>query len=475
MSGLDSKRSKMIRWPRLSPMFWARTLACVLALGEGYDLGCMSGVAVILTDKWKLPTWKLEVLVAIAYFAVSVGAPCGGYFSDIYGRRPAMVVSYVLLLIGAIVMALAPSFATLLFGRVVQTLGVGWGLSVVTTYLNEVAPATQRGGFPSLIEVSIVCGVTLGYIGDDALLGKREDWRWIFGLGAILPALCLGTISCGVLPESPRFLVMQNELQAAKEVLSRLVDEEECEQTLAIWKTEKSEPAASWGEVLFPALERQRRALFLGVGVMVCQALSGIVVVAAFLSYLFSLELSPKTAFHIVVGLGITRSLAACCAMYLIDTLGRRSLLLCSTFGIACSYGLIALSYVSGAAVLPWKVLGFVVYCLCYSIGLGPVPFVFVGEIFDTKLRGKSVSTCISISRLYSGTLLFLFPTLVERVHASHIFAVCMLLNFCSFAFLYKFVPETKGIKLEDIGKMLESEVDKAGEVGGVEKDKKEG
>lgn len=437
---------------------WIRTLTTASAIAEGYDIGAFAGVVVIVKEDWNLSAGQVGVLVSILYAFTALGSFFAGMVADHCGRRMALAIVYVVLTVSTAVMALAQSYWVLVAGRMMCGVGVGLGISCVSMYVSEIAPASQRGMFGSLEEFFINTGILLGFFANVALQADPNSWRWMLGLGTVPPLIALGGLATGFFPESPRYLQLVGRGQEAKEVLETLVDAKEAETTLAAWQKDKVRANAFAGCSGLWSTPKRLRMTLAGVGCGAMQMLSGISIVTNLSSLLMSEHFSEKAAFEGTLMMGIVKTVAiVTVTFWVLDNVGRKPLLLASAAGM--SLGAIGLGVVFGDAESfgLWNCsLALSVFCIAFSIGLGPVTYCYVPEVFDSAVRGQGIAMAFCSSRLMSAGILAVTPILLESIGAKAIFFIFAALNASFVGYVYMFCPETKQRKLEDMHQLFD-------------------
>ena len=194
--------------------------AALDALLLGYDIGVVSGILFFIKERFGLDTHAMEVFASAINSAAIVGALTSGLVADRFGRKPALFISSLMFTTGSFVMALAGSYSRLLQGRYIQGFGIGAGLIISPLFISEIAPPQFRGSLVTLSEVSLSLGILLAYLGNFALSGVANQWRWMLALGAF-PGVLL-TLRILFLPESPRYLISKGHRDEARRVLDRI-------------------------------------------------------------------------------------------------------------------------------------------------------------------------------------------------------------------------------------------------------------
>jgi|Transcript_99952 sugar porter (SP) family MFS transporter len=437
-----------------------RILTAVISLAEGYDIGVVNGAVVLFREELQLTSWQVGIALSIFPMGVAICSPIAGSFADWAGRKPSMMLSALLLTIGGLVMAFSNSFETIAVGRIIAGSGAGVGLTTVTAYMSEVSPAHARGFYGSLEELFVNVGNVTGYLMNVALLGHPYDWRIMLGLG-IIPSICVLVVlmlpyRLTGIPESPRYLQKVGRCEEARAILSELLrgDEAEVEKATKAWMEEARQGTnmASWGEAITAFATTHRRSALAGIGCGILNMFTGIMLMmVTTTSLLVGTGMSKDQAMWVSVGLGSTKALVMLVvAVFVLDSWGRRPLLLCSlsVCAAAAFLGSAGAYFNWGEA---WVVLGLCVFVTGYSIGVGPVPWVYMPEVLENRLRGKGCALGLTGARLCGATHIFLFPILFPLVGVEGLFLFLLAVNILACMYVYAFCPETMGLSLEQI------------------------
>ncbi|KAL2342524.1 hypothetical protein Fmac_003809 [Flemingia macrophylla] len=429
----------------------------------------MSGAAMLIRENLKISSVEEEILVGTLNVFSLIGSLASGKTSDAIGRRYTIVLAASTFFIGAILMGLAPSFAFILSGRIVAGVGVGYALMIAPLYTAELSPATTRGLLSSLPELFITLGILLGYVTNYALSGlpRHLGWRLMLGLAA-LPAAAIG-LAVIAMPESPRWLVLKGRLQHAQRVLLKIstTPEEAQFRLQQITNAQAAPPGAGpdwhgqgvWKEFLRPT-RPIRRMLITAIGINFFMQASGNDAVIYYCPEVFKAAgiHSKRKLFGVNVIMGIAKTSCVLLSALYLDRFGRRPLLLLGSFGMAVSLcGLGLGSRILGHSTTKplWAVvLSIVAVCAdvsFFSIGLGPITWVYSSEIFPMRLRAQGSSLAISVNRLVSGVVSMTFLTVSEKITFAGVFFVLAGIMLVATSFFYVFMPETKGKTLEEM------------------------
>jgi len=439
---------------------------CLLSIGEGYDIGVLNGAIVRVQDEFDASAMALSAIVAITPAAVIPGALLGSAYADLLGRKLALFGACLVLTVGPISMALAPDITLLLVTRGVVGMGIGAGIVVTSMYISEVAPADIRGGLSAFMAVFINIGILLGYMMNMALLGIKDDWRWMLALGAVLPFVMMLFVLSPKIDESPRWLFVHGRVEEAEQVLARFSGRLQAQKDIAAMQqdarratSDASDALISWAQVMqaYGETGPVQRMLLAGMCVPIVAMLCGYLAMAYYSSTLMKGVAGERNAFAATIVMGIVKVLFVLIAVSVLDRAGRRPLLLasCAITGAACAW--IALAFSMSAH---WKshAFGFSLFMAGFEIGLGPLMFVYPAEVLVTAWRAKGLGVGVFLSRVFGASSLFLFPLVVKAIGPSSTFLVQTLINLSSGCIIWKFVYETKGVSLEGVSKLFNDE-----------------
>ncbi|XP_020099482.1 polyol transporter 5-like [Ananas comosus] len=467
-------------------------LASMTTILIGYDVAVMSGAQLFIKEDLRVTDTQIEILAGVINLYSLLGSLAAGRTSDWIGRRYTMVLAAAIFFAGALTMGLAPDYAVLMVGRFVAGVGVGYALMIAPVYTAELSPAASRGALTSFPEVFINSGVLLGYVANFAFakLPLRLGWRAMFLAGAVPPVF----LGAGVLamPESPRWLVMQGRLDDARRVLAKTTGgPDEAELRLQEIKESLGEHAKRrrgegvWRELLVRPTPSVRRILLAALGLQFFQQASGIDSVVLYSPRVFQKAgiRSDSNSLGATVAVGFTKTAFILVATFFLDRVGRRPLLLASAGGMVAS--LLALASAlriiddrahdhsdghggAAAAVAIAAVLSFVG---SFSIGLGPIAWVYSSEIFPLRLRAQGASMGTGMNRVMSGVITMTFISLYNAITISGSFFLYAGVAAMGWVFFYVFLPETRGRSLEDMEvlfgrKRVEEEKEKGKEGG---------
>ena len=429
----------------------------------------MSGVILVMKEDLHISEVQQEVLVGCLSIFSLFGSLAGGKTSDVVGRKWTIGLAAIVFQAGAAVMTFAPSFLVLMIGRVLAGIGIGFGVMVAPVYIAEISPTIARGTFTSFPEIFINFGILLGYVSNYAFSGfsAHISWRIMLGVG-ILPSVFIA-FALFMIPESPRWLVMQNRLEEARQVLLK-VSESEAEADRRLAEIEEAaggsgSEKAVWQELLRPS-PALRRMLITGLGIQFFQQVTGIDALVYYSPTIFRDAGVKSNTGNLVatIAVGVTKTAFILVAIFLIDRVGRKPLLYVSTIGMTvCLFGLgLALSLLGHELVSQKVVIVLAILAVCgnvafFSVGVGPVCWVLTSEIFPLKVRAQASALGAVGNRISSGIVAMSFLSISEAISVGGTFFIFSAISALSVVFVYKCVPETKGKSLEEIEMLFQN------------------
>jgi len=391
-------------------------------------------------------------MVAMALYGTVIGALLGGMPAQFYGRKKALFVIAVIFLVSAVGSAFATSSWMLMFFRFIGGLSVGASSVVAPMYIAEISPKEKRGQLTALFQFNIVFGIMVAYfsnwlIGSDA----PDAWRWMLGIEAF-PAL-LFTVLVLLVPESPRWLVI------------RKGDDEEALRILAIIDADRAE--SSLKEIKEGATEKKRASLreffsgsyrfpiLLAFLLAFFNQVSGINAIIYYAPRIFeSSGMAVSSALLSSVGIGVVNMVFTMLGILFIDRMGRRFLMYIGSFGYIISLTMVAILFATGAgqgtALLPVLIF---IFIASHAVGQGAVIWVFISEIFPNRVRAWGNSFGSGTHWVFAAVIAGNFPYVAGKFGQAPIFAFFAVMMVLQLIFVWRMMPETKGVSLEDLGK----------------------
>jgi sugar porter (SP) family MFS transporter len=435
-------------------------IAALAGLLLGYDTGSISGALGYISEEFRLDTVGKGSVVSIVLIGGIIGAFINGVFADRLGRKLTVQCAALLFIAGAAGSALSSSAGALLVSRFILGLALGAVSASAPLYIAEISPASGRGRLVTYFQLAITIGILLGYFIDRSLSGSG-DWRLMLGT-SVIPATVL-LFGMFVLPPSPRWLIKTGREDEARKTLLKISGGDEAlagSELNEIRHVIAMETDGGFAYMLRPPVSR---ALVTGIGLFLIQQFVGINSVMYYAPSLFreaGME-SHDSAILATVSVGVVNVLATFIAVWLIDRAGRKPLLYAGLAGM-----LVSLAAIGGVFALGGSGGGFEtgkatmitvwLYIACFAFSLGPVPWIIMTEIFPLNVRGRAVSIATMSSWGANLIVSFSFLPLFEAAGAAYTYWLYALVSLLGIVFVWRLVPETKGLSLEEIeGRLL--------------------
>jgi SP family galactose:H+ symporter-like MFS transporter len=428
-------------------------IVSVAALGGllfGYDTGVISGAILFIKKSFSLSPQLQEIVVSAVLVGAVIGAVTGGRLADRFGRRRLIILSAVIFSIGAVATALTPLISLLIAGRIVVGIAIGIASFIAPMYISELAPARVRGSLVSVNQLAITVGIVVSYLVDYAFSGLGA-WRMMLGLAAV-PSIILA-LAMWRLPSSPRWLVARGSMDKARIVLGRIRRSSEIDAEVKEIQRSLEKQKGSGVLLSHPML---RMALFVGIGLAVFQQLTGINTVIYYAPTIFEFAGFKTAGFSILatVGVGLVNVAFTLLAIRLIDRVGRRPLLLGGVAGQIVGLVILGLAFQLHQLA---RFIGYIavaslaIYVASFAIGLGPVFWLMISEIYPLKVRGAAMSLATVVNWGVNLAVAVTFLTLVGAVGRPGTFWIYAGIGIAAWLFFYFLVPETRGKSLEEI------------------------
>jgi MFS transporter, SP family, arabinose:H+ symporter len=432
--------------------FWSLTSALAGFL-FGFDTVVISGAEKTIQALWGLSPGLHGIAMASALYGTVVGSLLGGWPADRFGRKATLLWIGILYFVGAVGSGLAPNVTVFIIARVIGGLGIGISTVVAPMYISEIAPPKHRGRLAGMFQFNIVFGILIAFVSNALLAGIGENaWRWMLGVAAF-PSL-LYAVFCFGLPESPRWLLSRKgDREAGMEVLQR-IEPDVSRAEIAIEAdaiiAASSEQASSghfW-------TRRLSKPIMLAILVAFFNQMSGINAILYFAPRIFELTgLAAKAALLQSIGIGVTNLVFTFVGLWLIDRLGRRTLLYIGSFGYISSLGLVAWAFFTGhLSIVPVCIFAFIA---AHAIGQGAVIWVLISEIFPNRHRAEGQTLGSFTHWIFAALLTTFFPKMVTAFPPGYVFSFFAGMMVLQLIWVKTMVPETKGVPLEQIQRQL--------------------
>ncbi len=431
--------------------FWSLTVALAGFL-FGFDTVVISGADLSLQELWQRGEFFHGfVVMASALWGTVIGAMFGGIPTDKIGRKQTLFWIGILYSVSAIGSAMAGDPWVFACFRFIGGLGVGASTIAAPAYISEISPASDRGKLVALYQFNIVFGILIAFLSNYLLSGVETDaWRWMIGVEAI-PAIIYTLMVLGV-PKSPRWLLTKNNDRAeAAKTLALIDPQADVESQMDAILADDASHAKN--ETIF--LGKYRFPLILAFLIAFFNQFSGINALLYYAPRIFaSAGLEESTALLSSVGIGLTNLVFTLAGVYLIDRLGRKQLMYIGSFGYIISLSLVAYAFAVGWQGMAIPIFLFM-FIAAHAIGQGAVIWVFISEIFPNHLRASGQAFGSSTHWVLAAIIPSLIPLLFTKIGAAPVFGFFAFMMFLQLIFVWKMMPETKGVALEDLQKQL--------------------
>jgi sugar porter (SP) family MFS transporter len=419
----------------------------------GFDTVVISGAEQKIQSLWGLSVGLHGVAMAAALYGTVLGSMLGGWPTDRFGRKATLLWIGVLYIISAVGCAFAAGVSSFIAARFIGGLGIGISTVAAPLYISEIAPPAYRGRLAGMFQFNIVFGIVIAFLSNALLAGIGENaWRWMLGVAAF-PSL-LYTLMCFAIPESPRWLLGRKRDREAGLKVLRLIRPEaspaeiegQADEIMAA-SSEQSTAGRFW-------TRRLRIPILLAILIAFFNQLSGINAVLYFAPRIFEMTgLGAKAALLQSVGIGVTNLIFTFVGLWLIDRLGRRTLLFIGSFGYILSLGLTSWAFFTQHfSIIPICIFGFIA---AHAVGQGAVIWVFIAEIFPNRHRAEGQALGSFTHWLFAALLTSFFPKMVTAFAPGYVFLFFCAMMVLQLVWVKTMVCETKGVPLEQIQKRL--------------------
>jgi MFS transporter, SP family, arabinose:H+ symporter len=414
----------------------------------GFDTVVISGAEKTIQKLWDLSPEMHGVAMGAALWGTVLGSLVGSWPTDRFGRKTTLLSVGILFIVGSIWSAIAQEVYSFMIARFLG--GVAIGISTVASpmYISEISPPENRGRLAGMFQFNIVFGILMAFFSNYLLASIGEDaWRWMLGIMAI-PSV-IYTLSCLAIPESPRWLLTvgrRAQAIAVMKLISPESSETDIQQSANAMTAANDQPDVRFG---FWS-KRMMRPIMIAFLVAFFNQMSGINAILYFAPRIFELTgLGQQTALLQSVGIGVTNLVFTFVGLWLIDRLGRRTLLYIGSFGYIGSLGLCSWAFFSETySIVPACIFAFIA---AHAIGQGAVIWVLISEVFPNAYRAKGQSLGSFTHWIFAALLTTFFPAMVTAFPSGYVFLFFCFMMILQLIWVKMMVPETKGRSLEEI------------------------
>ena len=420
----------------------------------GYDAGIIASAILFIKKEFILNDQQIGFIVSAVPLGALFASLLSGRLSDAIGRRQSLLFAAFLFIFGSLICMISLTPLTLILGRILLGLAIGFGSCISPVYTSELAEEKKRGWLVNIFVVMIQFGVFLSFL-TGYLLSTQGAWRIMVGLG-VIPALCLA-YAAWILPESPRWLVVQGKRQKALDIFSNLYKKEQAESYIneleSVLAHEKNISSQLFKPCFF-------KVIFIGAAISFFTQTVGINVLNYYAPTIFQRTgfSTPHMATLMTMLMGLVLTLSTIGSLFFIDKVGRRTPLLISTTGILMSLLLITCSFqfLTDPHLVGWMMfIGTVLFMIFHGVGIGPACFLIPSEIFPARVRGMGMGVSVACNWGANVAVAYCVPLFLTRLGPAQLFFIFFLISVIGWIVFYLYIPETKQVSLETIEKNI--------------------
>jgi sugar porter (SP) family MFS transporter len=415
----------------------------------GFDTVVISGAEKTIQALWGLSPAMHGLAMGAALWGTVLGSLVGSWPTDRFGRKRTLLWIGALFIVGSVWSALATEVYGFVMARFLGGIAIGVSTVAAPLYISEISPPESRGRLAGMFQFNIVFGILVAFVSNSVLAGMGENaWRWMLGIMAV-PSL-LYTLACFMIPESPRWLLSRKGDRASGLVVLKHItpnataaELEACASAMAAGGEAAGAAQGFWRSGM-------RTPILIAFLVAFFNQLSGINAILYFAPRIFELTgLGQKAALLQSVGIGVTNLVFTFLGLWLIDRLGRRTLLYIGSFGYIASLGMCSWAFFSGHfAIVPACIFAFIA---AHAVGQGAVIWVLISEIFPDKYRAMGQSLGSFTHWIFAALLTTFFPKMVTAFPPGYVFLFFCFMMVLQLVWVKLMVPETRGRSLEEI------------------------
>ena len=425
-------------------------VAAMAAIGGmlfGYDIGVISGAENLLKTAYHLSSGTEELAVAAVLIGAVVGGAIGGPMANRFSRRYTLLAMAILYAVGAILTAISFDLVSFVAFRIITGVAVGSSSLVVPMYIAEMAPVRIRGGLVILQQLAISGGILISYLLDYAFDSAGWGWRPMFA-AAVLPATALA-IGMLMMSHSPRWLGMRDRWDDASAVLERINPREKQQELDLLQRNVRESASTSWRELLRPGM---RGALIAGVGLAIFQQFVGPNTVLFYTPTIFGYAGVTGNPLIPTIYVGAVLFVFVLPTIAFVDVVGRKLLFYLGLIGMGSMLVLLGVAFAVGAKSWGFGVVAILlIYVACYSLSISPLFWLMSAEVFPNRLRGAGASAATVANWSANLLITVTFLSLITAIGKSWTFWIYAIFAGLAIAFIWRFVPETRGRRLESI------------------------
>jgi sugar porter (SP) family MFS transporter len=429
-------------------------IALIAALGGflfGFETVVISGAEQTLEHLWQLSKFSQGFTVSSSLIGTILGAFFAAIPAKRFGRKKVLQVIAIMFIIAALGCAFVSAWGLFIVFRIIGGLAVGASSVIAPMYISEISPAAKRGRLAGSFQVNIVAGIVVAYLTNYLFtsLQLADSWRWMLGV-MVVPSVIFSLLLMAI-PESPRWLILNNQEALAIPILKRLGETNTSAAVNTIRDSVKEHQ-----ESLFQS--RYAKPILYAMLLAMFNQLAGINAILYYAPRIFEMAgFSKSQSFSQPIFIGVANLFFTLLAMTVIDKFGRKKLMIIGSLGMIVFLGLTAWAFsgtLSGNSSLLFYLIGFIAF---FAFSQGAVIWVFISEIFPNSVRSQGGSLGSTTHWVMAWIITTIFPGIVEGNEKGGFYAFVFFafMMFLQLIFVWRVLPETKGRTLEEIQKDL--------------------
>ncbi|TCT41107.1 sugar porter (SP) family MFS transporter [Martelella mediterranea] len=428
-------------------------VAALFGLLFGFDQGVISGALPFIKQDFVVTPFMEGVITSAVPLGAVAGTIVAMVTTDKYGRKPMLVLGAIIFFVGSLASALAFDQYILTLSRLLIGVGIGASAMTAPMFLAEVAPARIRGTIVSAFQLMITIGIMVSYM-SNAAFGASGDWRWMIGVG-VFPAI-IAFVGILLSPETPRWLTLNKNADKARDIIAHLQPEAtdaDLDRIIHEIKESAHEEDAkpAWSTFLKKGILPVTSFAMI---VFVLQQLSGINAIIYYAPEIFKQAgfSGQMTQLLATVGVGVVNVALTIVAMYLVESIGRRKLLILGFVGTSISMAVVTGATMAAIPASPYIALfGIFAFIAFFAVSLGPLPWLYMSELFPLRLRPRGMALASVANWFFNFIVALLFPVLLSGIGIVGTFGIFTICCVAGIIYAIAVAPETKGVSLEEI------------------------
>jgi len=435
-------------------LYFAIFVAVLGSLIFGMNMAAIAGAVPFVKEMFILGDVELGLVVSILIVGCMIGAFSAGKISDKFGRKNTLILTSIFFLLSALGSGFAPSSVILMFARLIGGIAVGAVSVVIPTFISEISPAKTRGTLGTMNQLGIVIGILLAYIFDYYMVQSPDGWRWMLASPAFV-ALPFGVLLITSFPESPRWLILRGQNEKAKKILIKIIGAKsaDLEYNNIIANIQEGQKKGSDKPSLSSLFKgKLGKVMFIGIMLAALQQITGINAIVAYAPTIFQQTgVGGDIALLQSILVGVVNFVFTLVAVWLIDKVGRKVLLVSGATGMALSLTYLVIAFLTNQLEGIGVTISILAYIAFFAASLAPVMWVVTSEIYPNKIRAVAMSVSTAVSWVCTFLTVQFFPWMLNNLGGAATFGVFLFFSVFALIFILFRIPETKGKSLEEI------------------------